>query len=197
MLLLLLLLLLLCDQLLMPSQPNRRYVLHVPYLLQEAGQLTVLQLEREAHLRVLVAERPQLGQDRQQLRERDATLRVAPVPVQDVDAQRVDVVALDRFHQLGLLEPGPVGEDDDRGQQRVLDVVHRERVHLPAEVQQVLDRVRHARHLVRVTRVRSVVGKEDGVGFGVVPAGHSQHHHLTGAGLFNGRVEWNDMIRSS
>lgn len=36
---------------------------HVPDLLQKLGQLAVLELQREAHLGVLVAQRSQLGED--------------------------------------------------------------------------------------------------------------------------------------
>lgn len=155
-----------------------RYVLDVPDLLQEPWQFAVLQLEREAHLRVLVAQRSELRQDRQQFGEYHTALRIARVPIQDVDPQRVDVVALDVLDQFGLLQSGPIREDDYRREECVLDVVYREGEHLPAEVQQVLYRVRHAGHPVGVPRVGPVVREQDRIGGSVVAAGHSQHHNL-------------------
>lgn len=79
--------------------------------------------------------------------------------VGDVDLHGFDVVALDVLDQVALLQARPFGEDDDGRQQRVLDVVDVERVHLPAEVQQVVNRVFHAGHLVRLLRVRAIVGE--------------------------------------
>lgn len=105
------------------------------------------------------------------------------MPIDDVNAQRVDVVTLNGLHQIRLLQSRTIGEYHNGRKQRVLDVVHSHRVHVPAEVQKVLDRVGHARHSVRVPRVRPIVSKQDRIGGGVVTASHPQHHHFTGTGL--------------
>lgn len=50
---------------------GRRHLRHVPYLLQERRQLPVLQLQRDAHVGVLRAERAQLRQHPEDLAEDD------------------------------------------------------------------------------------------------------------------------------
>lgn len=103
--------------------------------------------------------------------------------IEDVDAERIDVVALDGLDEIGLFETGSIGEDDNGSEQSVLDVVNGEGVHLPTEVEQVFDGVGHTGHYVGVAGVRSIVGEQNGVGGGVVATGHAQHHHFAGAGL--------------
>lgn len=105
------------------------------------------------------------------------------MPIDDVNAQRIDVVTLDGLHQLRLFQSRPIGEYHNGSEERVLDIVDRHRVHVPAKVQQVFDRIGHARHSVRIARVRPIIGEQDRIGGRVVAPGHSEHHHFTGAGL--------------
>lgn len=80
------------------------HVRHVPDLLEEWRQLPVLQLQRDAHVRVLHAKGPELGQDGQDFAVNDRTARGGAQLVHDVHPQRVQVVALDLLHQLRLLQ---------------------------------------------------------------------------------------------
>lgn len=160
-----------------------RNILDVPDLLEEAWQFAALQLQREAHLGILVAQSSQFGEYGQQFGEQNHALEVAAVPIEDVHAKRVNIVALNGLDEIGLLEAGPIGKDDDGSEQSVLDVVDGQRVHLATEVQQVLDGVGHAGHDVGVAGVRSIVGEQNGIGGGIVATGHAQHHHFAGAGL--------------
>lgn len=68
----------------------------VPDFCQERRQLLVLELEREAHLGVLVAERPQLREHAEQLGEDRARLRSSSVI--HVGTQRFEIYLLDFFH---------------------------------------------------------------------------------------------------
>lgn len=167
-----------------------RHILHVPDLLQEARQLAAFQLQREAHLRILIAQRAQLGENRQQFGKQNHALGVAAMAIQNVHAQRVDVVALDGLHQIRLLQTGSIREYDDGRQQCVLHIVNGQRVHLAAKMEQILDGVGHAGHDVRIARVRAIVGEQDRIGGGIVATRHAQHHHFAGARLcgFRGRV---------
>lgn len=60
-----------------------------------------------------------------------------------------------------------------------MHIVHHHGVHAPAEVQQVLDDVGHARLAVVVAGVGLVVREQNAVRRRVIPPRHSQHHHLT------------------
>lgn len=78
---------------------RRGHVRHVPDLLQEGRQLAVLELERDAHVGVLHAQRAQLGQHAQDLAVDHGAARRRRVLVQDVHPQRVQVISLDLLHQ--------------------------------------------------------------------------------------------------
>lgn len=87
---------------------SRRQVRHVPDFLQERGQLPVLELQRDAHVRVLHPKRAQFRQDGQDLAEHDRTARGAALLVQNVHPQRVQVVLLDLLNELRVLQAGPI-----------------------------------------------------------------------------------------
>lgn len=71
---------------------------HVPDLLEEGRQLAVLELQRDAHVGVLHAERAQLGQYGEDPAVHHGAARGAALLVQDVHPQRVQVVSLDLLH---------------------------------------------------------------------------------------------------
>ena len=79
---------------------------HVPDLGEENWQLFVLELEAEAHLAVLVAEGPQLGQHGQQSGENRARIRSAPVV--HVRPQRLQIDLLNLLHLPALEQVRPL-----------------------------------------------------------------------------------------
>lgn len=87
---------------------RRGHLGHVPDLLEEGRQLAVLQLQGDAHVGVLHAQRAQLRQDGQDLAVEHGAARGGALLVQDVHPQRVQVVSLDLLHQVRLLEPRPI-----------------------------------------------------------------------------------------
>jgi len=147
----------------------------VPDFGEERRQFFVFELEREAHLRVEVAQSAQLGEDRQELGELGHGSHAV---IHDVGLQRLQVDLLDLLHFACLHQARPLGEDDDGGEEGVFCVVDFHVAHLLAEPEERLGRITDAGHVVRVARVRQIVGENDAVRVGVVSPGTAQHHHF-------------------
>lgn len=77
---------------------RRGHLGHVPYLLQKRWKLPVLQLQGDAHIRVLHAQGPKFREDGQDLTEEYWAARRRALLVEDVHPQSVQVISLDLFY---------------------------------------------------------------------------------------------------
>ena len=74
-------------------------------------------------------------------------------------------------------------EDDNSSEQCIFGIVHFEKTHGLAKVEQSICRIAHGCTFVIFSRVRLIVGIDDGICFDVILSGTAEHHDFARAGL--------------